>query len=360
MATKTRKNAAARKGGLVKRTLLLLLGLSLLALIAVGLQINRLLDKVQYADGDSGAGSLVPDELSGDGLESDSPPSEIDALEKHIIENIKSQSNGVVCDRDVFNVLLIGCDARTRTGPGRSDSMIILSVNSKTRALVMTSLMRDIYLQIPGHANNRLNASHAFGGPKLLLRTIKENFQIDIDKYISVNFFSFIDIIDELGGVVVDLSDAECNSMNGYIHEINHLEGYPVEDGKLYSGGEGIWLNGKQALAYSRVRYVGRADFQRTERQRIVMEQVAKKLSQMSVTKLYGILEKLLPMVTTNLTKGELFSLLLSAPAYKNFALTENRIPVDGSYKYMTIRKMSVLGIDFQKNIKALRSGIYG
>jgi len=303
---------------------------------------------------------MHPDELTDSGVGSDSPQSEIDALDKSILDNLQKNSTDIAYDKDVLNILLIGCDARSRTGPSRSDSMIIMSINRKKGTLVMTSLMRDIYLRIPGRQNNRLNAAYAFGGPKLLLETIKENFQIDIAKYISVNFFSFVDIIDELGGVTVDLSDAECRSMNGYIHEINDLEGWPVEDGKLYEGGKGIHLNGKQALAYSRVRYVGNADFERTERQRIVMDEVIKKLKSMSVAELYGILEKFLPMVTTNLTKGELFSLLLSAPAIKNYPVSESRIPAGGTYKYMTIRKMSVLGIDFEENTRLIHSRIYG
>ena len=360
MATKRQKALRNGKKRALKGVLSAVFALFLLAFIAAGLHINRLLDSIRYDDGHSGAGSLDPDELADSGAESDSPQSEIDALEQSILHNLQKNNEDIAYDKDVLNILLIGCDARSRTGPGRSDSMIILSINKKSHKLVMTSLMRDIYLRIPGRENNRLNAAYAFGGPQLLLKTIKENFQIDIKKYVSVNFFSFVDIIDKLGGVTVDLSDAECRSMNGYIHEINYLEGWPVEDGKLYKGGDNIHLNGKQALAYSRVRYVGNADFQRTERQRIVMAQVIKKLRGMSVAELYGILEELLPKVTTNLTKGELFSLLLSAPAVKNYTILENRIPANGTFKYMTIRKMSVLGIDFEKNAELIRSGIYG
>jgi anionic cell wall polymer biosynthesis LytR-Cps2A-Psr (LCP) family protein len=112
-------------------------------------------------------------------------------------------------------------------------------------------------------------------------------------------------------------------------------------------------------LAYARVRYVGNSDFERTERQRIVMKQVFDKLKVQSIPKLYSILSDFLPKVTTNLTKGELFSLLLSVPVYIDYSLEQHRVPINNSYKGMMIGGNSVLGIDFTKNIEYLHYNIY-
>lgn len=328
------------------------------------LQVNHLLNKINY---DTGKNTSMPEEAVSSITAADepasnaenSPQSEIDALKIKILKNLDNQSTGVVYDKDVFNVLLIGSDSRTGKGYGRSDAMILLSINRKTKKIVMTSLMRDIYLSIPGHDSNRINAAYAFGGPSLLLRTIRENLRIQVDKYVAVSFFTFIDIIDKLGGVTADLSDAECDSMNGYIHELNVLLGLPVNDGKIWKGGKNILLTGKQALGYARVRYVGNADFERTERQRLILDQIVDKLKKQSITKLYGILNDFLPHVTTNLTKGELFSLLLASRTYAGYPLEQYRVPVNGSYKGLMIGKKSVLGIDFDENIAFMRSKIY-
>ncbi len=340
---------------------------SIVVLLAVFLvfHINRLLNLINYDEGTS-----APETVSADGnvqdegdetdsLSEDSDQTEIDDLEAQILENIQSQSTDIVYDDDVFNILLIGSDGRTTGTASRSDSMILISINKKTEKIVMTSLMRDIYLSISGYENNRLNAAFAFGGASLLLETIRKNFEIPVDKYVWVDFFDFIDIIDMMGGITLDVSDAEAKSMNGYIHEINELIGEDPQDGKLSEGGENLLLDGKQALAYARIRYVGNSDFKRTERQRIVLGKLVDKLYDQSVIELYEILDDLLPNVTTNLTKGELISLLLSVPTYKDYEMIEYRIPLEGTYRSMTIRGMSVLGIDFDANKQALYDTIY-
>ena len=105
----------------------------------------------------------------------------------------------VMEDKDVFNILLIGSDSRDLNDLGRSDAMMILSVNKKTKNIILTSLLRDIYLNIPGKKSNRLNTAYAIGGAKLLTETIEENFKIKLDGYVSVDFFAFLEIIDAIG-----------------------------------------------------------------------------------------------------------------------------------------------------------------
>ena len=334
-------------------------GVILILFLALFFVINGYLQKVKY---DSGVKPLVSEVVSepGDNNESDSPKTETDALNQRVGENLSANSTPLPYDKDVFNVLLISSDTRTMGGRGRSDSMILMSINQKTSKIIMTSLLRDIYLKIPGVAQgNRLNTATVFGGPALLLDTIQKNFKIKVDKYIAVDFFTFMDIIDQIGGVDVDVTNAEIKVANQYIEEINSLQGLPGEDGKLTSAGNQT-LTGKQVLSYARIRYVGNGDFGRTDRQRFVLEQVITKIKKRNISQLNDLLNACLPKVTTNLNQRELFSIVLSMPIYANYTMDSWRVPLDGTFSYLSVRKMSVLGIDFAKNITAMQKRIYG
>lgn len=319
--------------------------------------INGYLSKVNYS---SGTESINTDIDPDQDTDSDSPQQEIDDANKSIEDNLNNNSTPLLYDKDVYNILLIGSDTRVSGGTGRSDSMILISINKKTQKIIATSIMRDIYLQIPGISEgNRINAAYAYGGADLLLKTIQQNFKISVDKYIAVDFFSFIDIIDKVGGVDINITDAEVKVANSYVQEINRLKGLSSDDGLITHSGEQT-LTGKQALGYARIRYVGNADFGRTDRQRTVLGQVFSKVKTQNIGQLSDLLNTFLPEVTTNLGKGELFSLLLNMPTYKNYSLDSWRVPVDGAFTYMSIRKMSVLSIDFAKNTEKMKSRIYG
>lgn len=260
----------------------------------------------------------------------------------------------------IYNVLLIGSDTRNPDGNGRSDSMILVSLNSKTKKVVMVSFMRDMYVSIPGHGKTRINAAYAYGGADLLIQTIESNFKIQIDNYAAVDFYSFIKIIDAVGGVTISVTQDELPVLNNYVKEINHLEGLSADDGILKSAGNDLLLTGKQALGYSRIRYVGNADFQRTERQRTVLNAVIKKLKKQNLLQLNSVLDTLLPNVTTNIPKSKLMSLSLNALTYLNYDVSQDRIPINGGFNYAKIDGMSVLTIDFVKNQAELQKVIYG
>ncbi len=264
-----------------------------------------------------------------------------------------------IYDENVYNVLLIGTDSRDNNSRGRSDSMILVSINKETEEIHMTSFMRDSYVAIPGKYNNRINAAYAYGGADLLMDTIELNFKVKVDKYVRVNFFSFMEVIDAVGGVEITVSDAEVNVMNQYIAEINSLLGKNRNDGQLSKGGT-YTLNGKQALGYCRIRYVGNADFQRTQRQRDVLMKVIEKAKGMSIAEINNFLEVLLPKVTTNIPEDEIFSLVLNALSYVKYPVYQHRIPADGSWWNLRVRGMAVLGMNFDTNINMIRKEIYG
>lgn len=321
------------------------------------LVINGYLNKIHYSSGNQKIeSSIAPDK---DGTGSDSPQLTLNAMNKKIEENMKNDSTPLMYDQNVYNVLLIGSDTRTSGGGGRSDSMIILSINKKTQKIVETSLLRDIYVDIPGVSQgDRLNAAYAYGGADLLMKTVEQNFKIKIDKYAATDFFSFIDLIDRVGGVTINISDAEVKVANDAIHEINRLKGLPVNNGIYMKSGEQK-VNGKQALGYVRIRYVGNADWGRTDRQRTVLNQVFGKIKDMSLSQLNDLLNNFLPEITTNVSKGELFSMILSVPTYSKYNIDSWSVPQPGSYSSARIRGMDVLNIDFDKCIQQMETKIY-
>lgn len=329
----------------------------LVAFSSICLYINNVLDKVNYSDGTKQVAHIANDNIT---TSSNSTISAIEQAQKRIEQNLRDNSIPLAYDNNVYNVLLIGTDNRADVGGSRSDTMIILSINKRTDKIVITSLMRDIYLSIPGHGYDRLNAAYAYGGAQLLLQTVQDNFKIRIDKYIAVDFFSFIDIIDKLGGIKISVTQEELPVLNDYIHEINHLKGRPADDGILKQSGSDMLLTGTQALGYSRIRYVGNADYQRTERQRTVLTQVFSKLKGQNIFMLNDVFNMLLPDITTNLEKGEFYSLILCSPAYSTYTIEQDRIPIDGSHTGIIVNHMDVLSIDFAKNIKEMQTRIYG
>jgi LCP family protein required for cell wall assembly len=222
---------------------------------------------------------------------------------------------------------------------------------------VATSLLRDIYLQIPGASNNRINAAFAYGGADLLMETIKNNFKIDIDRYVSIDFYAFMKVVDIVGGVNVKVTDKDISIMNNYIKGLNSLTGSEVNKDLITSSGN-LDLNGIQTLAYVRNRYIG-TDFARTSKQREVLEKVFNKVKGSNIIELNKILNTILPEVTTNLTEGEIFSLILNVPAFSKYSIEQWSVPAEGTYNFLRIRGMDVIGIDFETNITKLQDKIY-
>lgn len=275
-------------------------------------------------------------------------------------EKIESVASSPMKEEGVTNILLIGNDSRENGEDGRSDAMILLSISNKTKKIYMTSLLRDMYVDIPGHKGNRLNAAYSYGGAELLMETIEQNFDIHISRYVLVNFEAFANLVDAVGGVDLELTSKEVEYVNGYLVEYNILLGRP--EGTDYfedtSGGM-VHLNGPQALAYCRNRYIG-TDFGRTERQRKVLAEVIHKLPQGMLTNPQELIDGLMPNLTTNLTQTECYRLSLMAPKAVTYDIIQNSIPLEGTYKDATIRKMAVLEVDFEANKKFLQENLYG
>lgn len=263
-------------------------------------------------------------------------------------------------EEGVTNILLIGNDSREEGDDGRSDAMILLSISNKTKTIHMTSLLRDMYVEIPGREGNRLNAAYAYGGPSLLLDTIEQNLGITVNRYVLVNFQAFASLVDAVGGVDLELSNEEVKWVNAYLNEYNLLEGREITTDYLDESLSGmIHLNGPQALAYCRNRYIG-TDFERTNRQRKVLAAITGKLPAAVATNSKELIGSLFPHLTTNMTQSECYSLSFSASKFLTYDIIQSSIPIEGSYQNATIRGMSVLEVDYEMNKAYIRQNIYG
>ncbi len=263
---------------------------------------------------------------------------------------------------DVYNILLIGTDERGPNSGARSDTMMLVSINRQTKQIVGTSFLRDTYVKIPDKGFNKLNASYAYGGVELLFDTLEYNFSIYPERYITVNFESFIKVIDILGGIEICVEDYELYWVNQYIHASNLIVGDDEHSDYLeFANGSPQLLNGKQALAYARVRYVGNADFTRTERQRTVVTTVFEKIKNTDPATLMELLDEILPEVTTDVTLEEFFELISLIPEISEYEIVSHSIPNTdvGEFQYITIDGQSHLGLDFEVYIKYLYDTIY-
>lgn len=257
---------------------------------------------------------------------------------------------GLEISERIFRVILIGVDSRENNVKGRSDSMILFDINPDTKKIVMTSFLRDIYVSIPGYGENRLNAAYAFGGAKLLTKTIYGSFGIEVDKYVTINFDIVRDVVDALGGVEVKLTQEEVDYLNSSMSSNDRL---PTNKG------EKVTLNGNQALTYARIRKLD-SDFGRTNRQRNVVTACIEKVKKMGISQINDMLEKFLPRVTTNLTEKDILTLLLMAVKRKDYSIESMAIPVTGTWQYATIQGKAVIQIDFAANAKAWYKKVVG
>ena len=260
-------------------------------------------------------------------------------------------STGILeTSENIINILLIGQDRREGQGRQRSDAMILCTLNLETKTLTMTSFMRDMYVQIPGYSDNRINACYPIGGMPLLDSCLEENFGVAVDGNVEVDFGGFMDVIDMLGGVDIELTSSEAAYLNRYGN-------WDVSDTAwTWSLKEGVnHLTGEQALAFSRIRDIGNGDFGRTERQRTVLTKVMEKCNGMSVTELNELLRKVLPMLTTDMTNSEILNYAMKVfPIMTDLKVNNLRIPADGTYRGASINNMSVLLPDLKENRKIL------
>jgi polyisoprenyl-teichoic acid--peptidoglycan teichoic acid transferase len=258
----------------------------------------------------------------------------------------------------VINILLLGEEAiDSGNSRGRTDLMIIATMNTKEKTCKLTSLMRDMLVQIPGYKDNKLNAAYQIGGIPLLYKTIEQNFDLKPDGYMLVDFNNFEGIINKLGGVKITLTPEEAS----YLNTTNYISKPEYRNVKA---GTQI-LNGNQALGYCRIRYVATGDkqlndFGRTSRQRVVLNAIFEQYKSKSLPELAMLLNDILPLITTDIEKEDFETYLRTALSMGLSEIQNLRIPADQTFEEGYVRKMSVLIPDLQENTKILHEFIFG
>lgn len=261
------------------------------------------------------------------------------------------------------NILLMGGDQRDMGSEnvGRTDSMIILSINREEGLVKMTSIMRDTWVKIPGHGNQKINAANVFGGPELAMQIVNENFGTDIEDYMLVNMEDLAQIIDLIGGVEVEVSEHEREIANEYISEyLNSFKNAQEYTGDTYITEIGfVRLNGLQAVGYCRDRYTG-SDFDRVMRQQEVMLAMAQEAQDMEIDALLDIAGQIADVVSTNMETDELKSLATAFMVMEIEDVQQYRIPANGTYDAGIKNGVWAIHPNFEKNKTLLHDFIYG
>lgn len=242
--------------------------------------------------------------------------------------------DSLINDSQILNVMLIGSDSMSTGDHGRSDSLMILSLDVKNHKIKVTSLMRDIWINIPGHGYDRLNAAYAFGGAKLTIETVEKTFGLRVDRYAIVDFEGFSNIIDTLGGIDLELTSDECIYINTYSGDKNTLKGKGMKH-----------LTGLQALHYSRDRNSKGSDYDRTSRQRNVIRAIIAKLRNANLKQITELIPAIAPLITTNFKTSEISRLAANSLNYLKYDLEEFRLPTNDNVKNETISQKMVLVI---------------
>ncbi|MBE5776104.1 MAG: LytR family transcriptional regulator [Clostridiales bacterium] len=249
-------------------------------------------------------------------------------------------------DEDVMNILLLGTDSAAAVNAGRTDSMIVCSVNVRTGAVKLSSIVRDLYVQMPGmKSKNRINAANAFGGPNMAIKCVNEALNLNITRYISVNFTAFRELVDLVGGVEIELTSAEAR-------EVERVSGMATKGGKQL-------LTGRQALEYCRIRKLDN-NFGRNERQRkFLSAMVDKVMTGTRPEQLMPLAQTAMKYVSTNLSTSDVMTLLFTVvPNMKEMEMYS--CPQNGEFHYEEINDASVVVGDLDKIRTTLHAFIYG
>lgn len=265
-------------------------------------------------------------------------------------EEIKEYDNA----KKIKNVALFGVDA-TDGETGRSDSIMVATLDPVHNKVKLTSIMRDSYVYIEGYGQDKINHAYAYGGPELAIKTINENFGLNIEDFVTVNFSSLPIIINILGGVDIEITNEELEYINGYIDDINSKDG-TYSPHISYAGLQ--HLDGTQALAYSRIRYTAGGDYKRTERQRTVLNALFSKLTSTSVSSYNSLLNEVLPYVQTNLNATDILSLGTKVIGIGN-NLEQDRFPRDGYAEGTMIDGVSYITFDSETVKQQMRDYIF-
>lgn len=341
----------AKKPGSWKRgvliTLCVVLAVILAAMIAVTVYVESLMNKINRNTNDE---TLSASELQEILAQDDEPTGTGPVVRPEDVVIETTPAEIIDSGENMINILLIGQDRRPGEKRQRSDAMILCTINKAEKTITLTSFLRDIYIHIPNFGREKLNTAYVVGGMEMLDATLKENFGIQIDANVEVDFNGFMELIDMVGGVDIELTQEEANYLN-------RNGNWDVEANQGWSLKAGVnTLTGSQALAYSRIRYIG-TDFARTERQRKVITSLLQKAKGMSVLEMNELLNQAVTLVTTDMTNSDITNYALELfPLLSGLTINTQRIPLDNTYSFKIIEGVgdSII-MDFETNRQFLK-----
>ncbi|MGL5150765.1 MAG: LCP family protein [Clostridium sp.] len=256
---------------------------------------------------------------------------------------------------EIITIALFGTDYEWEE-VGAADSTMLLSINPNTGEMKLCSLMRDMYMDLPDGGRQNLNYTMSSGGHELILRTINYNFDLKVDKFVQVDLKNLPKVIDKLGGVELTITSEEVTYLNNYINHIDKNNG--TKTSKVTKSGKQV-LNGTQAAAYCRIRYTDGRDYKRTERQRDVLGALFNKVKNVSMTEMIGVIEDLLPLVSTNMSTSEMISIGTTVLGMGVGEIQQGRFPLDEHHK-SEWTDMYHLVTDLESTKKEIHKFLYG
>lgn len=324
--------------------------------------------KLNISDGKFSSSEISMENDEQDQLENDELQSRQEAGQLEEQEAVEATGE-IWSDSSVFNILLIGTDDRTKefSDNARGDTCMLLSLNRETNQLHLVSFERAIGVKIPsGDYEGQWDwLTHMFwyGGPYMMTQVIRENFKVDVTKYIRVNIRTFMQLVDSVGGVDIEMTEAECNNINHPegTYTAGHIKGLHVEDTVQQDLVPGVnHLNGATAMCYARLRAID-DDWHRVERQRKVILAAIQNLKKLSLTDLDALLNEVLPLVQTNLTQMDIASLIPEAETFLNMDCDTITFPLKNTYGLMDgMCSRRVLALDFETNAQELQCFLNG
>ena len=282
--------------------------------------------------------------------------SSLNKLNRNNADDSAIQSNEDIQIEGYRNIVLFGVDSRSNAleKSTHSDTIIIASIDNSTKDVKLASVYRDTYVNIPDLGYKKINAAYFNGGYSLALSTINKNFDLDIREYVTVNFQALVNVIDLLGGIELDIQENELKYLNGYVKELNKINGTSV--GRLSSAGTQT-VNGTQATAYARIRYTAGGDFKRTERQRIVVQKIFDKVKSSDLSTINKVINEMFPQISTNLSNTDILNLAKDVFSYNIVEQTGFPFEKDAH----TYNKVSyVFPINLADNVSKLHEFLFG
>ena len=261
---------------------------------------------------------------------------------------------------DYTNIALFGLDSREGELDGgvQSDCIMIASINNKTNEVKLVSVFRDTLLKVGDEKYGKANSAYNIGGPTDAIALLNRNLDMDIEKYISVNFNVMADIVDDIGGIEVDMTEEEVEWTNQYCGETAAVVGRAPHS--TLSGSGVQKLDGVQAVSYARIRYTEGMDFKRTQRQRIVLEKIVKKAQKANVITLNNIINSVMPQISTNLTAGNMLALAAHAKDYKLGEMSGFPFEVTTCEKVKGHKGSYATAVGLEKNVSELHQFLFG